>query len=379
MKTGIIGAGIAGLTTAIALRRQGIATEIFESAPELKAIGVGLGLAANAIKAFRHLGIAEEVIAAGLSLNSYEILDEQGRIINTTDSQLLGKRYGLNNFTIHRAELHRVLQNHIVPGTLHLNKKAINLEQLPTGTKLFFEDGSETIVDNLIIADGIHSLIRQKLYPQVQPRYAGYTCWRAVIPNPGLTLNTAVETWGIKGRFGYVPLAGNKIYWYACANAPQNSPQMQAFTILDLRKLFNQYHAPIPEMLEHTQTHQLIWNDICDLPALPQYALGNILFIGDAGHATTPNMGQGACQAIEDGVILAEAWRKNGSFAAAAQYFEQHRRARTQWVIEQSYRLGKVAHLENRFLIKLRNKAFRIMPARINQSQLDKLFRIQFE
>ncbi|GEO03751.1 hypothetical protein AAE02nite_14150 [Adhaeribacter aerolatus] len=378
MRTGIIGAGIAGLTTAIALQRQGIPTEIFEAAPEIKPIGAGLGLAANAIKAFRHVGIAEAVIAAGLSLDSYRILDEQGHIINATDSNLLSQRYGLNNFTIHRAELHRVLQDHIAPGTLHLHKKAIDLKQTTAGIELFFEDGSTTTVNHLILADGINSPIRQKLLPQVQPRYAGYTCWRAVIENPGLNLTAAIETWGTKGRFGYVPLAHNKVYWYACVNAPQNSAVMQAYNITDLRKTFSHYHAPIPEILAHTQTHQLIWNDICDLPALPRYSFGNILLIGDAGHATTPNMGQGACQAIEDGVVLAEVWRKANSFAEAAIQFEKIRRNRTQWVIKQSYRLGRVAHLQNRFLVNLRNKVFRIMPAAVNQSQLDKLFQIQF-
>jgi 2-polyprenyl-6-methoxyphenol hydroxylase-like FAD-dependent oxidoreductase len=378
MKTGIIGAGIAGLTTAIALRQVGITPVIFEAAPELKPVGAGLSLAANAIKAFRQIGIADDVIGAGLNLDSIRILDEQGTIINATDSRQLSHRYGPNNFTIHRAELHRVLQSHIQPGTLHLNKKAIDFQKTAAGINLLFDDGTQALVDNLILADGINSPIRQKLLPDLQPRYAGYTCWRAVINNPGLTLTAATETWGTNGRFGYVPLAENKIYWYACVNAPQNSPAMQAFNIKNLSENFGQYHAPIPEILANTQTHQLIWNDICDLPALPQYAFGNILLIGDAGHATTPNLGQGACQAIEDAVILAKILSQSDNFPDAGKSFEQQRLARTQWVIKQSYRLGRVAHLQNRFLVKLRNQVFRLMPASVNQRQLDKLFNVEF-
>src|SRR5687768_8538399 len=151
MKTGIIGAGIAGLTTAIALRRAGISSVIYEAAPELKPVGAGLGLAANAIKAFRHLGIAEEIISAGLELDSFRILDQKGNIINATDSCQLRHRYGPNNFTIHRAELHRVLQQHIQPGTLYLNKRAVDFEQTAAGIKLFFADGTNATLDQVIV------------------------------------------------------------------------------------------------------------------------------------------------------------------------------------------------------------------------------------
>src|SRR5690606_20169834 len=115
-----------------------------------------------------------------------------------------------------------------------------------------------------------------------------------------INLKIGSETWGSKGRFGMTPLVGNKIYWYACINATENNTQYKNYTVNDLRHNFASYHQPVAQILDGTKNEQLIWNDIIDIEPLQHLAFGPILLIGDAGHATTPNMGQGACQAIED-------------------------------------------------------------------------------
>ena len=290
MKTAIIGGGIAGLTAAIALKRIGVETEVFEAAPEIKPVGAGLGLAANAIKAFRKMGIADDVIAAGHCLNGFTILDEKGRTITRTDSRAMSQKHGLDNLAIHRGRLHEVLLRHLDPATLHAGKRAVDFQETAEGVTLYFQDGSQFQAQQVVVADGIHSPLRRKLLPASSPRYAGYTCWRAVVDYPGAEgQQEATETWGPKGRFGIVPLAEGKMYWFACLNAPQNSPEMKAFRVQDLLRVFGQYHALIPDILKRTQDEQLLWNDICDLEPLRQYAFGRLVLIGDAAHATTPN------------------------------------------------------------------------------------------
>lgn len=374
----ILGGGIAGLTAAIALRRIGIQAQVFEAAPEIKPVGAGLVLAANAIKGYVKLGIAEKIIARGRLLPTFSILDSRGRKIAYADADAIAQKYGLHNFAIHRPELHEALMAELDPAQLHVNKPALRVEQNGDKATLYFQDGTSHETDYLIVADGIHSPIRRQLVPGSTPRYAGYTCWRAVTDNPGLSLTGATETWGAEGRFGIVPLAGNKIYWFACVNAPQNDPAMRAMQPEGLQRIFQKFHDPIPAILRHTPDDSLLWNDIIDLKPIPRFAFGNIVLIGDAAHATTPNMGQGACQAIEDAVILADELAAHDSPAAAFAAFERRRLPRTHYIVNNSWTLGKIAQWSHPLLVSLRNGLFRLIPESANERQLKAVLEVDF-
>ena len=305
----ILGGGIAGLTAAIALKQKGMRVTVFEAAAEIKPLGAGLLLAANAVKGYERLGIAEKIIARGRLLPTFSILDQQGRVITSADAEKIGQKYGLHNFAIHRAELHTALLAELEPDQVQTGKRVTGFEHLNDGTiELHFSDDSTHRTDVLIVAEGIHSAIRRQLLPESEPRYAGYTCWRAVIDTPSaLTgLSVASETWGTDGRFGIVPLAGDKIYWFACINARQNDPLLRDYKVVDLQRVLQHFHQPVRTILENTRDADLIWNDIIDLKPIRRFAFGDIVLIGDAAHATTPNMGQGACQAIEDAIVLAD-------------------------------------------------------------------------
>lgn len=374
----IIGGGIAGLTTAIALNKAGIETLIFEAAPEIKAIGAGLVLAANAIKAFQKLGISEEIVTYGRLLPSFSVYNQKGELITRTDSRVISKKNGMDNFTIHRSKLHALLLSKLSADKIQTNKRAIDIEQKGNSIMIKFQDGTSYETDFLIVADGIHSSIRKKLLPDSHPRYSGYTCWRAVIDNTSLKIDESSETWGGKGRFGIVPLAENKIYWFACINANQNDMRMKQFTINDLKNLFVAYHNPIAEILKETKDENLIWNDIIDLKPIRQYAFKNIVLIGDAAHATTPNLGQGACQAIEDAVILADEIKGDADIAKAFRSFEKRRLKRTHYIVNTSWKIGKVAQLENNILIAIRNFLFGQLPASFNKKQFKRLYEVDF-
>lgn len=374
----IVGGGIAGLTTAIALQKMGIRATVFEAAPAVKAVGAGLALAANAVKAFQKLGIAGAVLPAGRVLDAFAILDEQGRTITRTDSRAVSQKYGTDNFTIHRAALHQALLDQLAGNPIVLGKRAISVDQSKEGCLIYFDDGTVHRTDYLIVADGIHSAIRKQLLPDAQPRYAGYTAWRSVVDSTGLNLTEATETWGLRGRVGIVPLANHKIYWFATTNAPANDPRFRAFNVQDLLERFGHYHAPIPEIISRTREADLLWNDILDLKPLSRYAFNNVVLLGDAAHATTPNMGQGACQAIEDAVVLADELATNNRATDAFRRFEQRRLKRTRYIIENSRRIGQVAQWQNTVLASVRNGLFRMLPARLNERQLETLYNVDF-
>ncbi|KKX51258.1 FAD-dependent monooxygenase [Sphingobacterium sp. IITKGP-BTPF85] len=373
----IIGGGVAGLTAAIGLNKIGIQATIYESAKALKGIGAGFGLAANAIQALEYLELKAGVIPLGHYLENYNILDKQGRILAAPETKTISDKYEQDNFAIHRADLHQFLLAQIEYENLHLGKRALKIEYREGEIDIFFEDGTIHQTDYLIIADGVNSRLRQQLIPGSAPRYAGYTCWRATIDNANINLSTGSETWGNKGRFGMTPLVGNKIYWYACINSPAHNKVFSRYTIKDLQQNFASYHDPITSVLAETNDQQLIWNDIIDIKPLKNLAFGNILFIGDAGHATTPNMGQGACQAIEDVSVLIDELKKTTDVALAFQIFER-RLKRTRYITETSWSIGKVAQWENPISIIIRDTLMRILPEEVKQYKLKKLLSVDF-
>lgn len=378
MNIGIVGGGIAGLSAALALQNIGINATVFDAAPKFAPVGAGLALAANAMKGFQRLGIADQVIAEGNCLDGFHILDANGRLINRTDSRAMSEKYGLDNFVIHRANLHAVLLKQLSAASLLVNKKAIRFSSSGHGVTLHFQDNTTADFDHILVADGLHSAVRQQLLPAAKPRYAGYTCWRGVIDNPGFTAQYASETWGKAGRVGWTPLAHEKIYWFACINAPENDPAMRDMTAHGLQQHFINYHSPIPELFAHTKPEELLWHDIHDVAPISRFAFQDILLLGDAAHSTTPNMGQGACQAIEDAVVLADELRKDFNFNAAAQRFEKRRLSRTRWITKQSRFLGEVAQSTNPIFMSARNFLLRYLPQAVNEKQLEKVYRVDF-
>ena len=367
---GVIGGGIGGLTLAIALRQKGFDVTVYESASQWKPLGAGLGLAGNAIKAFREIGLDKEVLAVSQVLQKVVIKDATGDSLMETDSLKISERYGVtNNFAIHRADLHSVLIRHLPAESVVLNKQLAGLEQSADDVVLTFRDGTNDRVDFVVAADGIHSTVRNHFMPGVAPRYAGYTAWRAIVDDLPGNFDSSVtsESWGRGARFGIVPLTGNRVYWFACVNARHNDEIMRSLTGKDLLTWFGSFHHPIPELLKRTKN--VIWNDIIDLPPLERFAFGNVVLMGDAAHATTPNMGQGACMAIEDAVVLANCVEANSDTAEAFITFQEKRIGRTSKIVRDSWQLGKVAQLDNPLLAPIRNWALKLAPASLADKQ----------
>ncbi|OON68935.1 hypothetical protein B0919_11650 [Hymenobacter sp. CRA2] len=373
----IIGAGIGGLATALALRQQGQGVQVCEAAPALREIGAGVVLGANAMRALDHLGVHAVVRTAGYPVTRVALLDERGHVLNDIDTRPFTERIGYDNLAILRADLQRVLLAELPAGTVQLGKVLTRFESAEGRVTAHFADGSTATAEALVAADGIRSRVRQQLLPAAQPRYAGYTCWRGVIEaaSLGLEPGRSTEAWGPAGRFGVVPLGNGQVYWFACINsAPPQNPTYRAFRLADLQRHFAGFHAPIPQLLSLTTDEQVLWGDIIDLPPLPRFCFGQVLLLGDAAHATTPNMGQGAGQAVEDAAMLARCLQEAPDVEQAFRLFDARRRPRTTRIVNQSWQLGKVAQLSNPALVWLRNAVMRRLPAAVNARQMAFLY-----
>jgi 2-polyprenyl-6-methoxyphenol hydroxylase-like FAD-dependent oxidoreductase len=379
MHFSIIGAGIGGLTTAQALLQLGHTATVYEAAQTLREVGAGVVLGANAMQALHRLGLHDAVRAKGYPVTSLALRGRRGQVLNETDTTPFTQRLGFENLAIHRVALQRVLLAALPAGTVQLGKALTHFAAYPGSVTAHFADGSSATADALLASDGIRSRVRRQLLPDSQPRYAGYTCWRAVIDGSSLNLpaGKSSEIWGGRaGRFGYVPLADGQLYWFACINSAQpDNPKFRAFTVADLSRHFAALPAPVGPILALTCDEQLLWNDILDLKPLARFAFGRVLLLGDAAHATTPNMGQGAGQAVEDALALATCLAAQPSNPKAAfQDFEARRRPRTTRIVEQSWQLGRLGQLEHPLLTGLRDAVLRRVPARANEKQMAFLY-----
>lgn len=384
MKAIIIGGGIAGLTLARGLQLLDWEVSIFEQTPKSEPAGAGIVLSANALKALQALNLYEAVLEAGNPLEHFSILNAAGKMLTSTNHQLLSRQFGhLSALTIHRADLQQSLLHQLSPLQPHHGKKLKSIRQTHDSVQAVFSDDSTMHADFVFGCDGIHSAVRKAVFAEEDQgtRFAGYTCWRGVT-KPGLTTvppQHATESWGKGRRFGIVPLKEGRVYWFACQNTLQShDPTWSGKSLNDLKELFSDFHSPVQEILAATPPDALLQNDISDLRSLTSYTKGRVVLLGDAAHATTPNMGQGACMAMEDAATLSDLLRKHPYEQAFTEY-NRLRIPRTQQIVKRSWQLGKLAQWENPLAVRVRDMLMSSVPAEINQRQLQSLLNVQFD
>jgi 2-polyprenyl-6-methoxyphenol hydroxylase-like FAD-dependent oxidoreductase len=355
----IIGSGIAGLSAAIALRKVGIDTVVYERAPELREVGAGISLWANALRALDYIGVGESVRAVSLKMVRSEMRARNGHKVQMgLDSAKLEARFGLNELVrmIHRADLVGALAAHLPPGTAHYGHECVGVENFESKPRVRFANGHTDEADAVIGADGIRSVVRSVILGPEEPRYSGYTCWRGVAPRPaGIEPGYIGEWWGRGKRLGITTIPGDRVYWFVVENAPPNghAPDEKAH-LLDT---FADWADPGPAMLAATPADHIFRNDIIDRPPVRTWVKGRVGIIGDAAHPTTPNLGQGGCMAIEDSVVLARQFANNADPTHALEAFAAERFARTAAIVRESWKFGRLAQKEGKLTCWLRDTA----------------------
>ncbi len=355
MKATVIGGGIGGLAAALALGQHGWQVEVLERAAAFGEVGAGLSLWPNALRALDALGVGEAVRGRAVLAGQAGIRDVAGRWLTRTDTTELERRYG-PTVMIHRADLLEVLRAAVPAEALRGGITVTGVR--PDGTVV--HSGGELRADLIVGADGIRSVTRTSLWPDAAaPRYAGYTAWRMV--TPPVPVGDSGESWGAGERFGYVPLPDGRIYCFATANAAAGQ---DGGGLAGLRRRFGGWHDPIPALLEVASPDAVLHDDLYELPPLPAYTAGHVVLVGDAAHAMTPNLGQGACQALEDAVILGRLLdsRPGADISDGLGSYDRLRRPRTQMIAQRSHRIGAVAQWASPVAVGLRNTALRVLP-----------------
>jgi 2-polyprenyl-6-methoxyphenol hydroxylase-like FAD-dependent oxidoreductase len=359
MKVIIIGGGIGGLSAALALRGVGVQPDVFEQAEELREVGAGLTVWANAIRALELLGVAQRVLSLSSKMDRFECRTSTGQVLSAISFLNLERKLGVPvGVVVHRADLLGELAAELDKDSIHCGAKCVSIENKSDGVIVRFADGREASADLLVGADGLHSVARAQLHGPSKPRYAGYTCWRGVAelevkdPLPGLSF----ETWGPGARFSIHHCGPGRLFWYASRNLPEGGVDSPAGRKGDVQDIFRTWHSPISEVIEATRAENILRNDIVDRIPLGRWGQGRVTLLGDAAHPTTPNLGQGACQAIEDAVFLAASLADNPHVDAALRHYERARYPRTTAITKDSWRYGRVCQWENPFGCWLRNR-----------------------
>ncbi|HEX6557288.1 MAG TPA: FAD-dependent oxidoreductase [Ktedonobacteraceae bacterium] len=353
----IIGGGIGGLATASALQRQGIQVTVFERNPELREIGAGLTLWSNGVQVLRQLGLTDALAAVSAPLTNFECWSSRGKRLGSMRLDTIEQRVGAPSIGIHRADLLRLLAGEVFRESVHLNANCIGFKPEQGHVISHFADGQQHQTDLLVGADGLHSVIREQLLAKQPPRYSGYTCWRgvAVFEERHVSPGISSETWGRGLRFGMLPIGNGRVFWYATHNSPYGEQDRAGERKSRLSRLFQDWREPIEQLIEATGEGAILRNDILDRRPVRHWGSGRVTLLGDAAHPPTPNLGQGACQALEDALVLAGCLADQREPVAALRAYEALRMKRSAAIIEQSYLVGKIGQWEHPLLCSLRD------------------------
>jgi len=360
----IVGGGIAGLSLGTALRRIGVEAEIVERAPAFGAVGAGIVLGVNAMAVLRRLNLDRAAMERGYELGEGAITDAGGRTLMRTDFHALKPRFG-PTLAIHRADLHELLLEGCAGLLLRSGTTVDALTQRRDAVEVTLSDRTEGVYDLVVGADGVRSRVRSLLFGSSTPVYAGYTCWRMVVPRPeGVNTPHLREMWGRGARFGVVPLTRDRVYCFAVANAPADAPDPEEGRVERFQRRFAGFGGDVPSVCAQiTEPGQLIHGDLTDVEQEPWYQ-GRVVLTGDAAHAVTPNMGQGAAMALESSMVLAELIGEGGPLSETLAAWSARRRDRVRFVREQSRRIGRVAQWQSRPACALRNLVIGLTPER---------------
>ncbi|HVT10605.1 MAG TPA: FAD-dependent monooxygenase [Polyangia bacterium] len=362
----IAGAGIGGLSVAAALRKVGIEADVYEQADEVREVGAGVGLWANALGSLDQLGAGDEIRAATMPLRIFTAARPDGRVIRTMRLDDLGPEFAESVCrVVARPVLLAALSRLVAPEHVHTGTRVVAAESAGAAVHVRMSNGWTQEADLLIGADGLHSTVRPLVVGRDKIRYAGQTCFRGLAtlasPNP----REMREIQGAGQRASVCPIDARNVYWWAAFNAPVNDiipPERRKAVLLER---FGDWPFALPEAIAATPEGGILQNDLVDRKPARGYTRGRIALLGDAAHPSTPNLGQGANMAIDDAIALARALRDEPSLPAALARYERERLDRTRLIVKRSWSYGRPYRWTSRPAIRLRETMIRRTPARV--------------
>ncbi|MCK0911570.1 FAD-dependent urate hydroxylase HpxO [Acinetobacter pittii] len=352
MNVVIIGAGMGGLTTGIALKKFGHQVRIFEQTEKILPVGAAISLWSNGVKCLNYLGLTDKIAKLGGQMDDLAYVDGLTGDVMTQFSLLpLIEEVGQRPYPVARADLQNMLMDEFGRDQIYLGKKMVSLEDKADYVEVHFADGSSTQADLLIGADGTHSMTRTYvLGQQVQRRYAGYVNWNGLVEiseelAPAQQWTTYV---GEGKRASLMPVADGKFYFFLDVPLPAGLDNNRD----EYKKLLKQYFVdwcqPVQQLIERLDPQKTNRVEIHDIEPFTQFYKGRVVILGDAAHSTTPDIGQGGCQAMEDAIYLARSLQINTlGLEDALRRYQNKRNERANELVLRARKRCDVTHMKD--------------------------------
>ncbi len=347
LKAIVIGAGIGGLTAGIALRQAGYEVEVYDRVKEMRPVGAGISVWSNGVKVLNRLGLGDRMASIGGIMNRMQYHTKAGELLNHIELAPLIHKVGQRPYPVARRDLQKMLME-AFPGEIHLDCRCVGVEEDDTGVTVQFANGREARGDFLVAADGIRSVLRSYVVGrEVEPQYAGYVNWNGLVPADADL--APPESWviyvGEHKRASMMPVAGDRLYFFLDVPLPKGTPADPANYRDELKAHFAGWADPVQRLIDRFDPYTVARPEIHDVGPIDRYVRGRVALLGDAAHATCPDLGQGGCQAMEDALVLANyLLTTNVSIEYALKRYESERMARANAVVEKARKRAEQIH-----------------------------------
>lgn len=347
LKVVIIGAGIGGLTAGIALQQAGYEVAIFDRVKELRPAGAGISLWSNGVKVLNRLGLGENIAKIGGQMDCMEYRTKIGQLLNDIDLRPLIQQVGQRPYPVARHDLQQMLLA-AFKGEVKLDRKCVAVEENATGVTAIFENGEKARGDLLVAADGVRSTLRTHvLGRELQPKYGGYINWNGLVAADEAL--APKNTWAIYvgdcKRASLMPVAGDRFYFFFDVPLPIGTPANPDKYKAELKEHFTGWAAPVQLLIERLDPATVARPEIHDVGPIDSYVRGRVALLGDSAHATCPDLGQGGCQAMEDGLVLSNYLSTtNLGVEYALKRYETERKQRANAVVEKARQRAEQIH-----------------------------------
>lgn len=338
----VVGAGITGLATTVALQRYGHRVTLVDERAD-PSPGSAITLWPNALAALDEIGLGAAVRNAGATVSAGAMRWADGKWLRRPTPERITRALGEPLVVVRRSVLLDVLASAVEPGTIETGLMATELVRTATGARLLLSDGTARTGDAVVGADGIGSMVTRHLNGPLRHRYTGYTAWRGIAAM-ALDPELAGETLGSGTQFGHVPLGPDHTYWFGTERRPAGSASPEG-ELRHLRSTFAGWAEPIPALLSASDPSDVLRNDLYDRDMARRWSSGSVVVVGDAAHPMRPHLGQGGCQGLEDAATLAHCVGAGTDLPAAFAAFEHARRPRATAVARQARLIGAVVNL----------------------------------
>lgn len=347
LKVIVIGAGIGGLTTAIALSQAGYTVEVYERAPEIRPRGAGISLWSNGIKVLNRFGLGEKIAAIGGQMDAMQYLSDRGEIMNHISLQPLIEEVGQRPYPVARTDLQAMLLE-AFGGEVKLGHCCTGVEEHGDQVTAYFENGHKATGDFIVAADGVRSILRQYVLGyEVKPTYRDYVNWNGLVESDDAI--APANTWtiyvGNHQRASMMPVGGNRLYFFFDVPLPQGTSAPPELIRSELAEHFAGWADPVQTLIERINPELTNRLEISDVGPVDLLVRGRVALLGDAAHATCPDLGQGGCQALEDVYMLTHfLLTTNISVEDALKRYEAARKDRAGAIVEKARHRAAVIH-----------------------------------